>query len=233
MSMSMSYEIYCLTYNNPKRKEDMTKKFKELKVKYTFVESMDFNDPKLKNIDNDQKKVFSCTFGHIKMLKEFYYNSTYDYGIFCEDDININRNFNNLMPLILIEFEKLKLDTLLLGYLINIKIPTNDNFHRLYFFDDNLWGAQMYLLSKTMIKHIIDKYDSGEYAEKTLKDNTMCPFSADYIITKQNYNTRMLIYPPIAIENGKSTLEHYGHCYDQYIFHMSCHLLFYNKEIYL
>ena len=244
------YKIYILSYNNPRRMAEMQERFDKLGVDCTFNPGVTFADPRIANRENNDKRLWSCTYGHLDMLHDFYYNTTVKYGIFCEDDIYVHKDFKVLMPSVIKDFENLKLDTLQLGYLTRFKIEwwcnngewnfkTQPDFvqqmDKSYFYHiypDGHWGAQMYMLSRHMVKHILDKY-TGDYADRTLTDSTLPTFSPDWILTKQCPNTRALISPPLAIEDGKTDLAYHRGDWGQYIFHMESHKLFYDPNIFV
>lgn len=54
-------------------------------------------------------KDYSMLSGHLNMIKDFYYNSLNEFGIFCEDDIFIHKNLINLLPDIIKDFNLLHL----------------------------------------------------------------------------------------------------------------------------
>jgi hypothetical protein len=63
----------------------------------------------------------------------------------------------------------------------------------------DLWGTQMYVLSRKYAKNVIDTYsDIFAYAEKAEIDKTMHPLSADWTITKNG--NRALLFPMLAFE---------------------------------
>ncbi len=181
-------------------------------------------------------------YGHLDMIKIFYEDNKIDYGIFCEDDIFIHKDFDKLIPNIIEDFRYLKLDVLLLGYLCNFKIDESydgfnlkDSFYKskinyaYHNYTHYLWGTQMYMLSKENAKKILEKYDEfSNYAIKTLTDNSMTPFSSDWTITKDG--NRALIYPCLAVEYGKGN---YDGCYGQYIYHKNCHEFQYDPNIFI
>jgi hypothetical protein len=82
------------------------------------------------------------------------------------------------------------------------------------------------MLTKKYAKYILDKY-SIEYAIKSLTDNTLQPFSADWTITKED--NRALIFPMLAVETADKKSGHYG----QDIFHENCKNCNYDSEIYI
>jgi GR25 family glycosyltransferase involved in LPS biosynthesis len=145
-------------------------------------------------------------FHQFDMIRNFY-ESDNEYGIFCEDDIIIRNDFMEKLPMIIDDFNKLKLDVLLLGYLCNTDLLKLSNFpvllnkENLYYLGysgmDSVWGTQMYLISRTYAYDMLRKYSNG-YAEKTLENKELTPFSADWIITKQGNHA--LIYPLFVIE---------------------------------
>lgn len=224
-------DIHCLSFNNPLRKTRMIERFEELKLQYKIYDGVSHNDERLINIDNsgNTKTIYSCMFGHMDMINDFYNTGDKEYGIFCEDDIHINRNIKELIPEIIIQMNELELDIILLGYLVNFKIDEthiNDfkkignissNFN-IYNFPDYIWGTQMYIISKKYAKYLIDKYTVENFLNKDII------FSADWTITKDG--RRSLLYPMIAIEENIHCHGHEG----QLNFHKICSELHYIKS---
>lgn len=240
--MTENYKIYCLSYNNPERKQSMKTRFEKLKANYIFYDGVNFTDPRIHK--ESYKQCWSCMYGHLDMIKLFYNDPNTNFGVFCEDDIFIHKDFCELMPKIIKDFKYLDLHVLLLGYLIGFRIEkhyqnfslknnnlNSDNYNYLNFPND-IWGTQMYMLSKENAGKILEKYDSpSNYAIRTLVDKSMTPFSADWTITKDG--NRALIYPCIAVENGDINISHYADCYDQYNFHKICHEINYDPNIFI
>jgi hypothetical protein len=83
----------------------------------------------------------------------------------------------------------------------------------------------MYLLRRSQAIHLLQKYANG-YADKTLKDKSRVPFSADWTITKEG--TKAIIYPLVAIENYESEYDDEG----QNTCRKKCFRLFYDKELF-
>jgi len=243
------YKVYILSYNNPRRKAEMQERFDKLGVNCTFNPGVTFDDPRIANRVNNDKRLWSCTYGHLDMLYDFYYNTTVKYGIFCEDDIYVHKDFKSLMPSVISDFENLNLETLQLGYLTRFRIEpwfediwkrkTKPGFsqkmassYSYHEYADGHWGAQMYMLSRSMVKYILDTYMT-DYADRTLTDSTLSIFSPDWILTKQDSNTRALISPPLAIEDGKTDLAYHRGDWGQYNFHMDSHKIFYDPDIFV
>lgn len=238
--MNNNYDIYCLSFNNLKRREEMEYRFKQLDIVCSFYDGVNNNDPRIFN-NNKNSIVWSYTLGHIDMIQNFYDNSEKEFGIFCEDDIFIHKDFNKLIPDIIEDFKLMELDVLLLGYLIPFKISSqyngfelksvnNDSNNDLKYvyhnYPNDLWGAQMYTLTKKHAKYLLDKY-TIEYAIRTLNDNTLQPFSSDWTITKEG--NKALIYPMLAVETADKKSGHQG----QDTFHENCKKMNYDPNMYI
>jgi GR25 family glycosyltransferase involved in LPS biosynthesis len=153
-------------------------------------------------------------YGHINMIHDFYYNKDKLYGIFCEDDIVIHKDFKNKLIDIISNFKNLKLDVLLLGYLMIFNLSNNnyidyENITTNYYkYPDDLWGTQMYMLSRDSAKAILDIYYDGlSYIEMSLNKN-LPPLSSDWTITK--YGNRALYFPLLVIEDDLKNHTDYG-----------------------
>ena len=189
MNRETNFQFYCLSYNNNKRHNQMKNRFENLEIDCIFYKGVDYEDPRIKNyeISHETKRVWSCMYGHLDMINNFYNNINKEFGIFCEDDIYINKNLKVLLKKILFDFKILNLDVLLLGYLVPFKIGNDDpNFspkhsittsstYKYHNFPHDVWGTQMYVLSKKQAKYLLDKYYL-DYASKTIKNVKITPF---------------------------------------------------------
>ena len=242
---SNNYEFYCLSFNNKERKESMKSRFDKLDINCKFYQGVTFDDKRIsdRNIDNNVKRVWSYTYGHLDMIYYFYHNTDKEYGVFCEDDLLINKDLKSFMPKIIHDFKELNLDVLLLGYLIQFKINENipgfelksnpnniinsmDANYKYHNFHDQVWGAQMYMLSKKQAGIILDKYYM-EYADKSIKDTTMVPFSSDWTLTKDG--NRAVIFPMVATEDNLTVYENHG----QHTFHKTCFSVNCDKDTFI
>lgn len=227
-----NYDIYCLSFKNSNRKAQMEERFKQLDINCIFYDGVD---------NNDQRCIpgicWSCMLGHLDMIQNFYDNSEKEFGIFCEDDIYIHKDFKIMLPDIIQDFKLMNLDILLLGYLTpfeiksyyeNFELKNNDtNLNYMYYnYPNDLWGTQMYMLTKKQSKYILDTY-TVEYANMTITDNTLNPFAADWTITKKG--NRAIIYPMLAVETADKKCGHYG----QDTFHENCKKCNYKPDIYI
>jgi len=231
------YKIYCLSFQNMERRMSMETRFQTLDVDYFIYDGVDMDDERIH--PDSCKRLWSCMYGHLDMIEMFYKDDSVDYGIFCEDDIYIHKDFKQYMPQIIADFKYLNLDVLLLGYMITFKIqPESDGYHlkdenhksdfTYHNYNYDTWGAQMYMLSKEHAKTLLDKYGaSSGYAIKSLTDRSN-PFSPDWSLTKDG--NRALIMPCIAVEDGN--VEHYDH--DQHKnFHLNCHKAQYDPNLFI
>jgi GR25 family glycosyltransferase involved in LPS biosynthesis len=158
-------------------------------------------------------RAWSCMYGHLDMIGDFYHNTNKPYGIFCEDDIAIHSRLAELLPSLLDDFKKAQLDILLLGYLstfkptldtlgpcferIDIEYTSGFGFHHYQHPSIEIWGTQMYMISRDYAKWVLDTFANG-YADCSVDNPQMTPFSADWIITKNG--RRAMITPCVAVE---------------------------------
>jgi len=226
----MEYEIYCLSYNNEARRQSMQTRFQQLDLCCNIYTGVNSEDARLCDLDAFMQKIWSCIYGHLDMIAMFY-ETNKPYGIFCEDDIMIHRNFKDAIPSFIDGINALNLDVLLIGYLTSFVIHDwhagfsvrHENAYKFHHFPDHIWGTQMYMLTRDHAKLLLDTYATG-YAEASLTDTTLTPFSADWILTK--VGNRALITPMIVVEDN--TTIHEDGC--QSNFHGNCHRLHYTDE---
>lgn len=218
--------FYCLNFYQNKRPE-IKRRFDYLNIDCFFYDGVTFSDERLQKYE--YKKPVSNILGHIDMIEKFL-NSDYEFGIFCEDDIYINKELITNLPNICNDFKKLNLDILLLGYLLPYKLNNSNSYFKLinnndnlsyYTYHDKLWGTQMYMYSKEQAKYIIEKYNN-DY------NNNNIPFSADFILTKDGKN-RALITPIMAIEDNSNIIEDYY----QNEYHKNCFNCNFDKDLFL
>jgi len=232
--INIDYDIYCLSFKNPKRKSQMEERFKQLDINCIFYDGVDITDPRISNNNGDGG--WSIMFGALDIIQKFY-DSEKEFGIFCEDDVYIHKDFKLMLPDIIKDFKIMNLDVLLLGYLSpfeiksyyqDFELKSNDTNlkYKYHNYPDDLWGGQMILFSKKYAKYILDTYNV-EYAVKSLTDNTLKVFSGDHTLTKDG--NRALIYPMLAVETADKIYGHYG----QDTFHENCKNCNYNPDIYI
>ena len=234
--------FYCLSYKNEERKTALKNRFSQLNINVEFYDGVEFDDSRLSiplTNNNGLKKSWSYTYGHFDMINKFVTETDKEYGIFCEDDIYLDKNLANDIPTLVEDFKTMGLDTILLGYLTTHKIEEyhsgyslKDNFSnkdrtkKYHNYPDELWGAQMYMISRSQAKQLLEKY-YNDYAEKSINPElnaNMRPFCSDWTITKEG--NRALVYPMYAVEDGKTNYEDGG----QHNFHKDCFYHNYKPE---
>jgi GR25 family glycosyltransferase involved in LPS biosynthesis len=155
-------------------------------------------------------------YGHLDMIREFAEKDSRPYGIFCEDDILIDANFQPRLEHVIADFEAMQMDTMLLGYLITypvvgetngpysktgqsiyVDLDTTETTTFRYYDYGDIWGTQMYMLSRQQAIRIVEKYADHFLANSA---TVSPPFSADWTITKDG--RRCIVYPMLAIEDG-------------------------------
>jgi hypothetical protein len=231
----MNVSFYCINFNDENRKMKMINRFEKHGIELQFVPSVYITDSRLESnkINNNAvKRNMSIMLQHLDSIRHFYENTTNDYLILCEDDILISKNMMNDLPSIIDNFKELKLDVLLLGYLINFKLDEKNNNHDyqmikktdkyiFYEFPYNLWGSQMYLMNRNNCEFLLNKY-TMEYALADLNR----PYSPDWTLTKDG--KKALIYPMIALEEGVTKTDDHG----QNTFHNDCFKTNYDETVY-
>jgi GR25 family glycosyltransferase involved in LPS biosynthesis len=206
-------EIYCLSFR-PERRQRMSDLFEKIGVSSIAHISHGVAHDDVRLARSNHHRAWSCMYGHLDMISDFYHNTSKPYGIFCEDDIAIHSRLADLLPSLVDDFKKAQLDILLLGYLSTFK-PTLDilgpgferidmdyassgfGFHCYQHPTIEIWGTQMYMISREYAKWLTGAFANG-YAEYSVDNLHVTPFSADWIITKNG--RRAMITPSVAVE---------------------------------
>lgn len=236
--------VYIVSYKNPERKKRMTERFSILNFNnINFVKEVHSNDDRitcfshLENYNKIEKRTWSIMLQHLDSIKDFYENkkySDYNHCIVCEDDIFISKDFSEKSDIIK-DFESLSLDVLMLGYLLPFKLEDSsyhlahfpiikniNNSYSIHKYPDDIWGTQMYMISRNYAKFILEKF-TNLYAYYNLDK----PYNPDWIMTKNG--NRALINPMIAVEEGINLSD----CYSQQQYHKTCFETHYNQEKYI
>jgi GR25 family glycosyltransferase involved in LPS biosynthesis len=226
-------DIYCLSYNNFIGLKSMSDRFISLGFDDVYI----YEGVGPEDIRISDHGLSSCMLGHMDLIYKFYHTSDKKFGIFCEDDIYIHKKLPELLPSIIENCASNNIELLLIGYLMPYHINGHhklmfdfDNY-KLYTYPDNLWGTQMYMISKNYAKHLLDNYGL-DYALKWKQNpEKYTPYSADWIITKKTENSenRAILYPPLCIEDGENLEKHKEH-HGQYNCHKLSHTLHVNEH---
>ena len=220
------YKLYIVNYKDNDRRQKMTNRFNKIGIDFEFTNGVGPNDQRIKDYQGISPM---SMLAYMDVMKKFY-DSGNDkdgpfYCIICEDDIYVRKTFKDDILKVIKDFDTMKLDILLLGYLLNRKIVFDDVYtpksYTYHSYPDDLWGAQMCMFSRKHIKYFLDKY-TVEWAI----NNRDKPFSGDWILTKDG--NRSIIYPMLAVEEGGTKSTHQG----QIDFHKQCSLVNYDPNLY-
>jgi len=204
----------------------MTERFQTVGHPVTWVAPVLQTDPRVASVA-EEKRLYSIMYNHLDMIAAFL-AGTADYGIFCEDDIFIRRDFANSVRVAIDGYNRQGADVMLLGYLISYK-PFTYNVHGyhsaleqpfafLSVYPD-LWGSQMYMMDRSSARRVLDSCSDP--------NKVSGPFSPDWVLTK--FGKVVAIYPMLAIEEGIVVTDHAG----QRNFHELCFQNNYNKDIHI
>ena len=232
-------KIYIISYKNEERLNRMIKRFEQVEMEKDIVitKEVHIDDERLTSLSNREKynkidlRTWSIMLRHMDVIQSFY-DSEDEHCIVCEDDIYISKDFSNDLGGIIKDFEEMKWDILLLGYLYPHKHidlqkiysrSSYHSYHSYHSYPDNIWGTQMYMISRSYAKFLLDKFDL-EHAYETIDTY---PYSSDWIITKNG--KRALIFPMMAVEEGVNLSGHKGHVE----FHKTCFEANYDSNKYI
>lgn len=218
-------QFYCLSYYKENRNK-MNDKFKNLKIKCKFYNGVKYNDNRINNkYNNHKKRQLSIMYGHLDIIYDFYFNTNNtQYAIICEDDVIIHKNIKDIIRKVIIDFNIMKLDILLLSYIAPYKILQNNfdnvyplkrdmpanSFYKYHDYPKYLSGTQMYMITRKYAKYILENY----YLNYNKIDK---PFIIDKMILHNG--NKALLYPMLAIENNEQN--------DPY--HQLCHKIHYDE----
>ena len=220
--------IYVVSYNRPDRRDRMMQRFNTLHIDHmvTFTPEVHSSDSRLQTLEESQKRNASIMLQHLDSLRLFLSTDS-DYCIVCEDDIHISKSFTEKLPTILYDVKVMKVDVMMIGYILTFQIDMNTTFHQGYFsytfndknhicmsshtyhsYPDDIWGTQMYMISRSYAAYLLDTYSSPSLY-KSLQS-----YNPDWIITKPKVDSefkRSLIYPMLALEEKNISGQNYDY----------------------
>lgn len=222
--------FYVINFKDDARKERMVSRFDQLGIELHFVNPVYENDPRMENTPL-YKRTSAIMLQHLDSIRDFYENTSEKHCIVCEDDIHISKHLHEHLPQIIQDFDTLELDLLLLGYLYRYGVQGNSHFSLLkqnenytyHWYPDEIWGSQMYLISRKHAETLLNKY-TIEFAVEQLEK---VHYNPDWTITK--FGKRALISPMLAVEEGDNKSNNEG----QNEFHRTCHLNNYNPNVHI
>lgn len=222
--------FYVINYKDDGRKQRMTERFRSLDIDLHFVNPIEEMDRRME-YTSLYKRTSAIMLQHLDSIRHFYENTSAEYCIVCEDDIHISKYLVRDLPEIISNFKELELDILLLGYLWPYNLNENWHFpvlkdtekYSYHGYPDDIWGSQMYLISRSHAKYILDTF-TIEFAIKNLE---VIHYNPDWTITK--YGKRGMITPMLAVEEGEDKSGHGG----QTDFHKMCHAHNFNADVHI
>jgi len=219
--------VYIISYQNKDRRNRMTERFTKLGMTdVSFTQEVDQTDPRLASHSIENRRNASIMLQHLDSMRLFL-STTHEHCIVCEDDIHISTTLTEKLPSLVHDFVNMKLDVMMLGYILTFCIDMNTGFHQGYFpyvsgesenkitahsyhsYPDDIWGSQMYMVSRSYASYLLANYD--------VSPSTKINYNPDWIITKNG--KRALIYPMLALEErsdrqnydyGKQYSAHYN-----------------------
>lgn len=223
--------FYSLCYRDVSKREHLITVARHIRMPIIFHEGLASDDSRIQGLPSDIARLWSITFGHLDMIRNFLDTSSEDFGIFTEHDILVHKDFPALLTSAVDGMVALDLDVLLLGYLKHPNGPGLTSIHQqgpltFYSYPDDLWGAQMYILTKEQAKWIVDHIDLA-WAKMATKSSNLPPFNPDWMFTK--FGRRACVTPMLAVEDGLGKYEHVGHGN----FHRQCFQHNYHPDLYI
>lgn len=232
--------FYCVSYNSPERKQTMIDRFAKLDISLNVHTGVQMDDPRLQyTTDKAAKRLASCFYGHMDNIRAFY-NTGKSYGFFCEDDVLIHKDLAREIPTIIKEFESMKLDILLLGYMTCYPIEwwmrdyplvydggpsVPYRYHR---YGSEQWGVHLYMISRAYAEVLLKTYRSDYAAKHHAEPAKYAPNNPDWTISKLT-KQRAVRYPMLAVEDGQGHYDHQG----QGDFHRNSHRANYREGEFL
>jgi hypothetical protein len=202
MIQNMDVPVFCLSFNNHSRAERMQKRF----------DTVGLNRVTITPGVQDSNRANSTMLGHLDMIRRFCEMEDAEYGVFCEDDLYIHKDLKTHLPTLVHECKSQNIDILLMGYLfgqntswivkpgyVDMPYLHKGAYCDYYGYYDELWGGQMYMLSKKKAR---------EFIEKGPHDYARTPYAVDWVLTKMG--NRAITVPMYAVEDGTSQYDDIG-----------------------
>lgn len=199
-------EIYWLSLNKSSdRRKRMIGQFKHYELKnHTMIEGIDGREENYLNHSSVVGPYFhqmnsceiACAMSHVKMVKNWYENSTSDYAIFFEDDINLstidfwNFSWNDVMSILPSEWNVIQMCLIRVADIDDVRLHMRTNIN---------WSLGAYLIRRDYARRLIEDYCPGDQYTLFLKgDPNAIPFAENVIYFLGEPHTYTL---PLFVEN--------------------------------
>ena len=174
--------LYCINLKHRNdRKNKMIERFKNRNIydKIIFIDAVNKNSDIIKyyantygDFDSINRGEYACFASHLKALKVYLENidDKNETAIICEDDVLLHNDFVNNLKIIIDDLPKDFTACSLCYFPIDkdkyVKISSNLKQMGL----DNIWGTQMYLISKKYALECLFRYDQPNFGIDDDKD---------------------------------------------------------------
>ena len=221
----MSYHIYCLNHGDT-RTPYITASFEKagLSDKVTFHPGVSIASIKAANNDLPEVRAnqyagWSITMGHLTMMQDFLQNSQVEYGIFCENDIKIHKDFTDKITYCIESMRELNLEIFLLSYLLDgLWLLEKQYKAGIFDYSFSLCGTQMFMLTRAKCQEYVAKYNLAYLF--AAQEKSFLHYAADFILTKDG--RKALIYPMLAVEYQVPGWQSHRSQDGDTLFHRSC-----------
>ena len=203
--------INCITLERLVERQSLfVDQCKKYNLNYNFIYGYDdLKDSSGKNVEvtghwinSMNVREISVTVSHIKAIRDWFFNSSDEYGFFCEDDLNLNTSlhwpfdWNYLVKNLPSDWLAIQL-----ALIRDLKCENLQNHIKLHPYVWDNWSGCCYLISRKYAKIIIDFHVKGENSY-----NLNLPFFPETIPYSENvlYNAsnKEGIYTiPLFVEN--------------------------------
>jgi len=181
------------------RQELLTKQFQQYNItpipikSKRFAEENDIITGKYVESLSDPTK--GCTVSHLKAFKDWYYNTTEEYGFFCEDDLSLetvehwNFTWEEFVHNLPKDWDAVQL--------LAIRGDFKKVCLRERYWDD--WAITAYILKREYVKQIIDHCCIGETYHLEVKNSEIMPIGESLFFT----NFGKVYTCPLFVENTR------------------------------
>lgn len=232
---SVTFQTYILAFAGSERETRMRSRVQQLGLSATFVNAICQKEPWM---PNGLERIASLMVGDRNMMRLFL-ESGAEFGVFCEDDVHIHKDFTNRIRDVCATMILQDLDIVLLGYLLTHP-PTDGGGYSprdpvgtwgmLWNYPDHQWGTQSFVLSRSYALYCHEKF-SFVYAQRTLRYGVegtgFTCYNPDWLLTKRG--RRALVYPMICVEEGNVATDDGG----QIALHHGTHRAHFSADSYV
>jgi GR25 family glycosyltransferase involved in LPS biosynthesis len=111
---------------------------------FTVEHGVDRTDARMQDVAESNRHAAPCMLAHLDAISSFL-RTDKELGIICEDDVHIARTLAQDLEVVTAEFRHMRLDILLLGYLLPLMPRADNHAYRIkskytyHTYSDDLW----------------------------------------------------------------------------------------------